>query len=198
MEMGSSSRCLDALSITRHRVYRIREAHGCEPALCQRPQQQGICAPSHTATKNRKHCSEGTFKACVDPETLAVSLTALIQGGYVLARTFRDETLMRRAEQGASPSFPNCGNTSPRSNENRSRPRGCMEKEVGVNIICPQIWARPIPTGGWASTRHSPAARRFVTTTLSSPANTARRLPGLHGGRCHGRRPRGEGDLRSA
>jgi TetR/AcrR family transcriptional repressor of nem operon len=45
--------------------------------------------------------SEGTFKACIEPEALAVSLTALIQGGYVLARTFRDETLMRHAEQGA-------------------------------------------------------------------------------------------------
>ena len=45
--------------------------------------------------------SEGTFGAGLDPENLAVSLTALIQGGYVLARTFRDEALMRRAADGA-------------------------------------------------------------------------------------------------
>jgi len=45
--------------------------------------------------------SEGTFGAGVDPENLAVSLTALIQGGYVLARVFRDEELMRRAAEGA-------------------------------------------------------------------------------------------------
>jgi TetR/AcrR family transcriptional regulator, transcriptional repressor for nem operon len=45
--------------------------------------------------------SEGTFGAGLDPENLAVSLTALIQGGYVLARTFRDEALMRRAAEGA-------------------------------------------------------------------------------------------------
>jgi TetR/AcrR family transcriptional regulator, transcriptional repressor for nem operon len=45
--------------------------------------------------------SEGTFAADLDPQTLAVSLTALIQGGYVLARTFQDETLMRQAAEGA-------------------------------------------------------------------------------------------------
>lgn len=45
--------------------------------------------------------SEGTFKACIEPEALAVSLTALIQGGYVLARTFQDQALMRQAQQGA-------------------------------------------------------------------------------------------------
>jgi len=44
---------------------------------------------------------DGTFAAGLDPETLAVSLTALIQGGYVLARTFQDAALMRRAAEGA-------------------------------------------------------------------------------------------------
>jgi TetR/AcrR family transcriptional repressor of nem operon len=45
--------------------------------------------------------SEGTFKAGLDPEALAVSLMAIIQGGYILARTFQDEALMRRAAEGA-------------------------------------------------------------------------------------------------
>jgi TetR/AcrR family transcriptional repressor of nem operon len=45
--------------------------------------------------------SEGTFEAHLDPQSLAVSLTALIQGGYVLARTFQDEALMRQAAEGA-------------------------------------------------------------------------------------------------
>ena len=44
--------------------------------------------------------SEGTFGATLNPENLAVSLTALIQGGYVLARTFNDEALMRQAAEG--------------------------------------------------------------------------------------------------
>jgi TetR/AcrR family transcriptional regulator, transcriptional repressor for nem operon len=44
--------------------------------------------------------SEGTFGADLDPENLAISLTALIQGGYVLARTFKDEALMRQAAEG--------------------------------------------------------------------------------------------------
>ena len=45
--------------------------------------------------------SEGTFEASLDPDDLAISLTALIQGGYVLARTFQDEALMLRAAEGA-------------------------------------------------------------------------------------------------
>ena len=36
------------------------------------------------------------------------------------------------------------------------------------------IWARPIPIGEWASTRHSPATRRCGKAPSSSPANTAR------------------------
>jgi TetR/AcrR family transcriptional repressor of nem operon len=45
--------------------------------------------------------SEGRFEASLDPDDLAISLTALIQGGYVLARTFQDEALMLRAAEGA-------------------------------------------------------------------------------------------------
>lgn len=45
--------------------------------------------------------SEGRFKAGLDASTLAVSLTALVQGGYVLARSFQDESLMNHAAQGA-------------------------------------------------------------------------------------------------
>ena len=56
---------------------------------------------NHIARSLAQAQSEGTFGAGLDPENLAVSLTALIQGGYVLARTFRDETLMRRAAEGA-------------------------------------------------------------------------------------------------
>lgn len=56
---------------------------------------------NHIARSLAQAQSEGTFRAGLDPENLAVSLTALIQGGYVLARTFRDETLMRRAADGA-------------------------------------------------------------------------------------------------
>jgi AcrR family transcriptional regulator len=56
---------------------------------------------NHMARSLAQAQSEGTFGAGLDPENLAVSLTALIQGGYVLARTFRDETLMRRAAEGA-------------------------------------------------------------------------------------------------
>ena len=56
---------------------------------------------NHIARSLAQAQSEGAFGAGLDPENLAVSLTALIQGGYVLARTFRDETLMRRAAEGA-------------------------------------------------------------------------------------------------
>ena len=56
---------------------------------------------NHIARSLLRAQSDGTFEACIDPEALAVSLTALIQGGYVLARTFRDETLMGHAQQGA-------------------------------------------------------------------------------------------------
>jgi TetR/AcrR family transcriptional regulator, transcriptional repressor for nem operon len=56
---------------------------------------------NHIARSLAQAQREGTFAAGLDPETLAVSLTALIQGGYVLARTFQDEALMRRAAEGA-------------------------------------------------------------------------------------------------
>ena len=47
--------------------------------------------------------AEGTCGAGVDPENLALSLAALIEGGYVLARVFRDEELMGRAVEGGGP-----------------------------------------------------------------------------------------------
>ncbi|MGL4961604.1 MAG: TetR/AcrR family transcriptional regulator [Inquilinus sp.] len=56
---------------------------------------------NHIARSLARAQSEGTFAASLDSEELAVSLTALIQGGYVLARTFQDEALMRRAAEGA-------------------------------------------------------------------------------------------------
>jgi TetR/AcrR family transcriptional repressor of nem operon len=60
---------------------------------------------NHIARSLAQAQSEGIFGAGpgpnLDPENLAVTLTALVQGGYVLARTFRDETLMRRAAEGA-------------------------------------------------------------------------------------------------
>ena len=55
----------------------------------------------HIARRLAQAQSEGTFGAALDTENLAVSLTALIQGGYVLARTFKDEALMRQAAEGA-------------------------------------------------------------------------------------------------
>jgi AcrR family transcriptional regulator len=56
---------------------------------------------SHIARSLALAQSEGTVGASIDPEKLAVSLTALVQGGYVLARTFQDEALMRDAAEGA-------------------------------------------------------------------------------------------------
>lgn len=44
---------------------------------------------------------EGTFKVSLDAAKLAVSLTALIQGGYVLARSFQDESFMSNTAEGA-------------------------------------------------------------------------------------------------
>ncbi|MGF6768478.1 TetR/AcrR family transcriptional repressor of nem operon [Paraburkholderia sp. GAS199] len=61
---------------------------------------------NHIARSLAQAQSEGAFRADLDPETLAVSLTALIQGGYVLARTFNDEALMRRAADGALALLP--------------------------------------------------------------------------------------------
>ncbi|MGL4961620.1 MAG: TetR family transcriptional regulator C-terminal domain-containing protein [Inquilinus sp.] len=58
-------------------------------------------AGDHIARALAQAQSEGTFAAGLNSENLAVSLTALIQGGYVLARTFQDEALMRRAAEGA-------------------------------------------------------------------------------------------------
>jgi hypothetical protein len=57
MEMGSSSLCLDALLITRPQFIESERRTAANTCLCQRPQQQGICAPSPTATKGRKHRS---------------------------------------------------------------------------------------------------------------------------------------------
>lgn len=37
----------------------------------------------------------------LDPNQLAVTLTAMVQGGYVLARAHRDGTMMQRAAEGA-------------------------------------------------------------------------------------------------
>src|ERR1700751_473101 len=45
---------------------------------------------NHIAQCLAKAQSEGTFRAGLDTAALAVSLAALIQGGYVLARTFQD------------------------------------------------------------------------------------------------------------
>jgi TetR/AcrR family transcriptional regulator, transcriptional repressor for nem operon len=56
---------------------------------------------NHIARCLARAQSDGTFEAGLDPDDLAISLTALIQGGYVLARTFQDEALMRRAAEGA-------------------------------------------------------------------------------------------------
>jgi TetR/AcrR family transcriptional regulator, transcriptional repressor for nem operon len=56
---------------------------------------------NHIARCIARAQSEGTFEASLDPDDLAISLTALIQGGYVLARTFQDEALMLRAAEGA-------------------------------------------------------------------------------------------------
>jgi TetR/AcrR family transcriptional regulator, transcriptional repressor for nem operon len=56
---------------------------------------------NHLARSLTQAQSEGTLRSGVDPENLAVSLMALIQGGYVLARTFQDEALFRRAAEGA-------------------------------------------------------------------------------------------------
>jgi TetR/AcrR family transcriptional repressor of nem operon len=50
--------------------------------------------------------SEGALRANLDPGSVAISLTALIQGGYVLARTFHDEALMRQATDGALALIP--------------------------------------------------------------------------------------------
>jgi TetR/AcrR family transcriptional regulator, transcriptional repressor for nem operon len=56
---------------------------------------------AHIARALAQAQSKGTVRADLDPQILAVSLTALIQGGYVLARTFRDEALMRQVAEGA-------------------------------------------------------------------------------------------------
>ena len=56
---------------------------------------------NHLAQSLAQAQAEGSLEARLDPESLAVSLTALVQGGYVLARTFQDEALMRQAADGA-------------------------------------------------------------------------------------------------
>jgi TetR/AcrR family transcriptional repressor of nem operon len=56
---------------------------------------------NHLARSLAQAQSEGTVPPGFDPETLAVSLIALIQGGYVLARTYQDEALFRQAVEGA-------------------------------------------------------------------------------------------------
>jgi TetR/AcrR family transcriptional repressor of nem operon len=45
--------------------------------------------------------ADGTLRVGLDPENLAVALIALIQGGYVIARSFKDETLFSQAIEGA-------------------------------------------------------------------------------------------------
>jgi len=50
--------------------------------------------------------SDGALRETLDTRSVAISLTALIQGGYVLARTFHDEALMRQATDGALALIP--------------------------------------------------------------------------------------------
>jgi AcrR family transcriptional regulator len=61
---------------------------------------------NHIARALAQAQSDGTLRANLDPEAIAISLTALIQGGYVLARTFHDEALMRQATDGALALIP--------------------------------------------------------------------------------------------
>jgi TetR/AcrR family transcriptional repressor of nem operon len=56
---------------------------------------------NHFARSLAQAQSEGTLRPALDPEKLAISLMALIQGGYVLARTFQDEALFHQAVEGA-------------------------------------------------------------------------------------------------
>jgi len=45
--------------------------------------------------------AEGTLRPGVDPDKLAVTLLATVQGGWVLARSYQDETIARQAIEGA-------------------------------------------------------------------------------------------------
>ena len=56
---------------------------------------------THLARCLKQAQSDGTLRVGLDPESLAVSLIALIQGGYVIARSFKDEALFRQAIEGA-------------------------------------------------------------------------------------------------
>ena len=44
----------------------------------------------------------------LDPDRLAITLTAIVQGGYVLARAHQDETMMQRAAEGALALLTGC------------------------------------------------------------------------------------------
>jgi len=61
---------------------------------------------NHIARSLAQAQLDGTLGASLDPENLAVSLTAVIQGGYVLARTFQNEALMYRVTEGALAMIP--------------------------------------------------------------------------------------------
>jgi TetR/AcrR family transcriptional repressor of nem operon len=56
---------------------------------------------THLARCLKQAQSDGTLRVGLDPESLAVSLIALIQGGYVIARSFKDEALFSQAIEGA-------------------------------------------------------------------------------------------------
>lgn len=56
---------------------------------------------THLARCLKQAQSDGTLRVGLDPESLAVSLIALIQGGYVIARSFKNEALFSQAIEGA-------------------------------------------------------------------------------------------------
>jgi len=61
---------------------------------------------NHIARALAQAQSDGALRETLDTRSVAISLTALIQGGYVLARTFHDEALMRQATDGALALIP--------------------------------------------------------------------------------------------
>jgi len=61
---------------------------------------------NHIARALAQAQSDGALRETLDTRSVAISLTALIQGGYVLARTFHDEALMRQATYGALALIP--------------------------------------------------------------------------------------------
>jgi len=56
---------------------------------------------THLAGTLARAQAEGTLPTELDAEKLAVTLLALVQGGAVLARTYKDESLARQAMEGA-------------------------------------------------------------------------------------------------